>query len=598
MWITERMGRARTAYHMPLVIDFEGALDACALYAACEAVIRRHAVLSTAVDEDDGLPVMVPGQRPEVRLTKVTDLPSLVREETLRPFDVGNGPLARFVIAKLGPERHALVFVAHHLVFDGESKDILVRDLADFYNGESRPRLDMTYASFAEDERERVRDDLAEAKAYWASRLSGPVVTDRASAPVSSRGAAASVSGEGAVAPASDREAAGPASDRGAVGPVSDMGVVAPGSDMGVVAPGSDRAAAALVSDMGAVALGLGREAALVSVRGAAGPGSDRGAAGPVSDMGVVAPGPDRGAAALASGSGAAALVSGRGAAETLLPGLTATGLGASEGAVHTFRARMPDLPGISRFELFLASVHTLLHRYGNPAPTVAVDLSTRVPGVRDNIGLFVNELPVSVTVEGTVADVARTLHRDLREMYRFRHVPYARAVRGVRPRTALAQVSVSYRKRRPDPVFIGVQTTIDWAVFNHSVRSVLHLQAVDHPDGLYVIMQHGAGSDVARIAEDLLTIMNNPETPVDGTPQATGLDDAIREIWQEVLGIDEIGDDEDLFDLGGHSLTITQIIARMRKRLGVEVPLDVFFDTPTIAGVVEAIREAEPAVR
>ncbi|WP_062348189.1 condensation domain-containing protein [Herbidospora yilanensis] len=461
MWITERMGRARTAYHMPLVVDFEGRLDACALHQACAAVVRRHAVLSSAVAEVDGLPVMVPGQRPPIRLTVAGDLHELVREETLRPFDVENGPLARFTLAKLGPERHALVFVAHHLVFDGESKDILVRDLADFYNGESRPRLGMSYASFAEGERERVRDDLDEAKAYWAARPPGEA---------------------------------------------------------------------------------------------------------------------------------------------TPLPGLATAGRGAAEGAVHTFRGRMPDLPGVSRFELFLASVHTLLHRYGDPAPTLAVDLSTRVPDVRDNIGLFVNELPVTVAPAGTVADVARTLHHDLREMYRFRHVPYARAVRGVRPRTALAQVSVSYRKRRPDPVFTGVKTTVDWAAFNHSVRSTLHLQAVDHPDGLYVIMQYGAGSgtepDVARIAEDLLTIMNNPESPVDGTPQASGLDDAVREIWQEVLGIDEIGDEEDLFDLGGHSLTITQIIARMRKRLGVEVPLDVFFDTPTIAGVVQAIREAEPAVR
>lgn len=460
MWITERMGRARTAYHMPLVIRFDGPLDVCALHAACEAVVRRHAVLSTAVAEDDGLPVMVPGMRPEVRLITATDLAAVVREETLAPFDVEKGPLARFVVVKLDPGRHALVFVAHHLVFDGESKDILVRDLADFYNGESHPRLGMSYASFAEGERERVRHDLADARAYWSSRPVG----------------------------------------------------------------------------------------------------------------------------------------------ETALPGLKAAGLGAAEGAVRTFPARMPEVPGVSRFELFLASVHTLLHRYGNPDPTVAVDLSTRIPDVRDNIGLFVNELPVSVRVEGSVADVARTLHGDLREMYRFRHVPYARAVRGVRPRTALAQVSVSYRKRRPDPVFTGVEATVDWAVFNHSVRSVLHLQAVDHPDGLFVIMQYGAGSgtesDVARIAEDLLTIMNNPDIPADGAPQAAGLDDAIREIWQEVLGIDEIGDDEDLFDLGGHSLTITQIIARMRKRLGVEVPLDVFFDTPTIAGVVQAIREAEPAVR
>jgi acyl carrier protein len=62
-----------------------------------------------------------------------------------------------------------------------------------------------------------------------------------------------------------------------------------------------------------------------------------------------------------------------------------------------------------------------------------------------------------------------------------------------------------------------------------------------------------------------------------------------IREIWQDVLKIDDIGLDDDLFDLGGHSLTITRIIARMQDRLGVSMPLDAFFDTPTIAGIAEA---------
>ncbi|MER5620556.1 phosphopantetheine-binding protein [Streptosporangium sp. NPDC002544] len=65
-----------------------------------------------------------------------------------------------------------------------------------------------------------------------------------------------------------------------------------------------------------------------------------------------------------------------------------------------------------------------------------------------------------------------------------------------------------------------------------------------------------------------------------------TTLTDQVREIWEEVLGISPIEDDDDIFDLGGHSLTITQIIARMRKRLDIEVSLDDFFDNPTIAGI------------
>ena len=71
-----------------------------------------------------------------------------------------------------------------------------------------------------------------------------------------------------------------------------------------------------------------------------------------------------------------------------------------------------------------------------------------------------------------------------------------------------------------------------------------------------------------------------------------TTLTDQVREIWEEVLGISPIEDHDDIFDLGGHSLTITQIIARMRKRLDVEVSLDDFFDNPTIAGVVDSLAD------
>jgi acyl carrier protein len=81
------------------------------------------------------------------------------------------------------------------------------------------------------------------------------------------------------------------------------------------------------------------------------------------------------------------------------------------------------------------------------------------------------------------------------------------------------------------------------------------------------------------------------PESDVDGgDPMAA----AVRDIFLEVLRLDDIGPDDDLFDLGGHSLTITRIMARMRQQLGIDVPLEVFFDTPTVAGVVEAARERQ----
>ncbi|GAA2748110.1 amino acid adenylation domain-containing protein [Kitasatospora cinereorecta] len=73
-----------------------------------------------------------------------------------------------------------------------------------------------------------------------------------------------------------------------------------------------------------------------------------------------------------------------------------------------------------------------------------------------------------------------------------------------------------------------------------------------------------------------------------------TGRSAELHRIWCEVLGVDAVGPDEDLFDLGGHSLVIARIAARVRDRLGTDLPLDAFFDTPTIRSL-GALLEVAP---
>nr|WP_265872091.1 non-ribosomal peptide synthetase [Streptomyces drozdowiczii] len=88
------------------------------------------------------------------------------------------------------------------------------------------------------------------------------------------------------------------------------------------------------------------------------------------------------------------------------------------------------------------------------------------------------------------------------------------------------------------------------------------------------------------------------PEPPRERTTGETPVADASDEgvtgtvlaIWRDVLDLDDLGPDEDLFDLGGHSLTVTAIAGRIRKEYGVAVPFDVFFDSPTVHGVAACV--------
>jgi amino acid adenylation domain-containing protein len=89
-----------------------------------------------------------------------------------------------------------------------------------------------------------------------------------------------------------------------------------------------------------------------------------------------------------------------------------------------------------------------------------------------------------------------------------------------------------------------------------------------------------------------------DPETPstAERVEPRTVTERVIAEIWTEVLGVENVGVEDDFFVLGGHSLRATQVLARIAQRLEVELPLRVLFATPTVAGLAAAVEAAVAA--
>ncbi|HEX7243546.1 MAG TPA: non-ribosomal peptide synthetase, partial [Longimicrobiaceae bacterium] len=76
-----------------------------------------------------------------------------------------------------------------------------------------------------------------------------------------------------------------------------------------------------------------------------------------------------------------------------------------------------------------------------------------------------------------------------------------------------------------------------------------------------------------------------------------TPAEERVARIWEEVLGVERVGAEDDFFALGGHSLRATRVVSRVRDALGVEVPLRALFAEPTLAGfAAEVARAAESA--
>jgi amino acid adenylation domain-containing protein len=185
IWSAERMGDGGPAHHMALAIWFHGPLDVAALLGACNDVVARHPVLASVVVEgaEGELYLGAAATGPSVTFVEdpVDDLDRLLREEIARVFDLRKGPLCRFALIAIPvPARHVLLFVAHRLVFDGGSKDILVRELAGCYaariTGRPVPPAPRrpAFAAAVAAERDRVADLLPEARAFWRERWHDP----------------------------------------------------------------------------------------------------------------------------------------------------------------------------------------------------------------------------------------------------------------------------------------------------------------------------------------------------------------------------------------------------------------------------------------
>lgn len=186
IWLNELRTEMRDAYHLPFALSFDGALDTASILTACTAMLSRHGVLTQAFSEREGIAYAHPAQSaPQVARVDLSGLPSGQLESELedqikrsirRSFDLRRGPLIRMTLYSLGQSRHVLLLVAHHIIFDGQSMEIFVRDLLELYElavSGSEPALQELQhpaEEYATAEERRVAAVLAGAQRFWHGR--------------------------------------------------------------------------------------------------------------------------------------------------------------------------------------------------------------------------------------------------------------------------------------------------------------------------------------------------------------------------------------------------------------------------------------------
>ncbi|HKX27100.1 MAG TPA: amino acid adenylation domain-containing protein [Blastocatellia bacterium] len=191
LWFLDQLVPNNPLYNCPRAVRLEGELNLEVLERVINEIVRRHEVLRTRIETEEGVPMQVIDEwRPRsLEMEDLTNLPPhegereaerITREESETGFDLRRGPLLRVKVLKLGAEDHVVLFTTHHIVSDGWSMGILIREVAALYQaygaGAASPlkELPIQYADFAVWQREWLKGEvLKEELGYWQKQLAG-----------------------------------------------------------------------------------------------------------------------------------------------------------------------------------------------------------------------------------------------------------------------------------------------------------------------------------------------------------------------------------------------------------------------------------------
>ncbi|WP_158883356.1 non-ribosomal peptide synthetase [Rhodanobacter sp. L36] len=192
LWYVEQLHPGRVVYNTPSAHRLRGPMNEEAFERALRETVRRQPILRTSIEPDDTSAVQRIHDDVEVNLLPVEDLSTLAEDERdaelqrrldaliAEPFDLAVAPLFRARLFRMGDDDYVFFFMAHHIVWDGWSFDVLYEELSSAYAAfcagrePPLPPLPVEYGDFAAWHREWMRgDELARQLDHWLNTLRG-----------------------------------------------------------------------------------------------------------------------------------------------------------------------------------------------------------------------------------------------------------------------------------------------------------------------------------------------------------------------------------------------------------------------------------------
>ncbi len=177
MYIMQKFEENSIAYNMPAIFELQGKIDSVRIENTFKKLIERHEVFRTSIKAIEGEIIQKIDNFYEFKigLTKENEEVENLINKFIRPFELDKAPLLRVQIVQNNHKTYLLIDM-HHIISDGVSMNILIKDFSALYNGENLESLKIQYKDFAEWQNKFLRsEEIKKQEEYWINKFNDEV---------------------------------------------------------------------------------------------------------------------------------------------------------------------------------------------------------------------------------------------------------------------------------------------------------------------------------------------------------------------------------------------------------------------------------------
>ncbi len=177
LYILDQLERTGISYNMPALMTVEGKLDKDRVEMVLARIIQRHESLRTSFEILEGEPVQKINDKVKFEVeyieTNKADVEEIAKD-FVKPFDLSQAPLMRVRLARIEENKHFMMFDMHHIISDGTSMSLFIREFVQLYKGAEVLALKIQYKDFAEWQNKLLSGvEIKKQEQYWLDTFKG-----------------------------------------------------------------------------------------------------------------------------------------------------------------------------------------------------------------------------------------------------------------------------------------------------------------------------------------------------------------------------------------------------------------------------------------